>query len=78
MKRYGMTCLMAAAILFGPALPVHAQGKNAMCPVMPGTMIKEKFYLDYQGERIYFCCRACVKAFKKTPQKYLERLRHDG
>lgn len=48
---------------------------NTTCPVMPGERVKEKFYVDYEGERIYFCCRPCVKAFKKNPAKYLKNLK---
>lgn len=54
---------------------VHAQwGKNSVCPVMPGHGVKEKFFVDYKGERIYFCCRSCVKAFQKHPERYLKNL----
>ena len=66
--------IMTASLLGGAASLAHAQGKNALCPVMPGEAAKVKFYLDYQGERIYFCCRACTRAFKKNPQKYLKNL----
>ena len=47
---------------------------NAICPVMPGEKIKQKFYVDYQGERVYLCCRNCVIAFKKNPNKFMKRL----
>ena len=59
----------------GGAISVQAQQiKNVTCPVMPGTAVKDKFYVDYQGQRIYLCCRACVKAFKKHPGKFLKNL----
>ena len=48
--------------------------KQAFCVVMPGNRVKEKFFTDYRGERIYFCCRSCVKRFKKNPGKYWPRL----
>ena len=44
------------------------------CPVMPNRKIKQKFYVDYEGRRIYFCCGSCVKSFKKNPSRYLENL----
>ena len=47
---------------------------NTVCPVMQGTRVNKKFYVDYEGQRILLCCRACVKAFKKNPKKYLNRL----
>jgi len=43
------------------------------CPVM-GLPIKEDIYVDYQGERIYFCCAGCPEKFKENPEKYLAKL----
>ncbi len=48
--------------------------KGKMCPVMPGRPVKEKFFVDYNGKRIYLCCAPCVKAFKKHPEKYMKNL----
>jgi YHS domain-containing protein len=45
---------------------------DGMCPVMPGQKAKEKFFVDYKGKRIYLCCRNCVKAFNKHPERYLK------
>lgn len=67
--------LVAGILFLSVSFPVRAQmQKNSLCPVMPGTRVNEKFYVDYHGERIYFCCRSCVKAFKKHPEKYLKEL----
>jgi len=46
---------------------------QTVCPVMGGP-IDKSFYTDYEGRRVYFCCQACVDAFKKDPQKYLKNL----
>jgi len=48
---------------------------NAQCPVMKGERAKEKFFVDYKGEHILFCCKSCIKRFNKNPEKYLARLR---
>ena len=69
-------CLSALIISSAPFLARAQFVKNATCPVMSGERIKEKFYVDYQGERIYLCCRNCVKAFKRHPEKYLVRLKN--
>lgn len=67
--------LVTAVLWIGVASSAHAQGgKNTICPVMPGHAVKEKFFVDYEGERIYFCCRSCVKSFKKHPERYLKNL----
>ena len=42
---------------------------------MPGERVKEKFYVDYQGKRIYLCCRHCVIKFKRQPEKYLKYMK---
>ncbi len=61
----------------------HSQGVSAAekpssheiaqktCPVM-GNPINPDIYVDYKGRRIYFCCKACISAFKKNPEKYLK------
>jgi YHS domain-containing protein len=57
--------------LIAPTL-VQAQPRQAqMCLVMPGHKVRPQFYVDHGGERIYMCCRNCVKAFKKHPERYL-------
>lgn len=58
-----------------PSLPTGAQ---STCPVMEGKRINPRLYVDYQGVRIYVCCNACVRAVRKEPQKYIERLRNQG
>ena len=54
-----------------PALLAAAQ---TTCPVMEGKRINPKLFVDYQGVRIYVCCNACVKAVRKDPGKYRERV----
>ena len=68
--------LLVAGSLLGTTVSLaHAQvGKDTFCPVMPGTHAREKFYVDYHGRRIHLCCRACVKAFKRNPEKYLKNV----
>ncbi|MBI3313326.1 MAG: YHS domain-containing protein [Candidatus Omnitrophica bacterium] len=38
---------------------------------MPHRTAKENRFVDYRGKRYYFCCKSCVKKFKKNPEKYL-------
>lgn len=70
-----MIVVFLSLILLGGALPVYAEAANTSCPVMPGEKTKEKFFVDYQGKRILFCCRHCVKKFKNRPEKYMARVR---
>ena len=48
---------------------------NKICPVS-GEKINEKLKAtyEYKGKIYNFCCKACVKDFKKDPQKYIEKL----
>ena len=43
--------------------------EQTLCPVM-GNPINKETYIDYQGQRIYFCCAGCDKTFLKDPEKY--------
>ena len=47
------------------------------CPVM-GNPIDKKVYADYKGKRVYFCCKMCIEAFEKDPDKYLKKFQEDG
>ena len=70
--------LLLAVFLGGIATPGFSQiTSHTTCPVMPGERVKEKFYVDYHGKRIHLCCRNCVIAFKKRPQKYLKNLKEE-
>lgn len=53
-------------------------GLQTTCPVMDGKMINTRLYVDYQGFRIYVCCVPCVKAVRKNPEKYLQKLLDQG
>jgi YHS domain-containing protein len=77
MKKIGfiLTILALALIMAGPVL---AQGKaQTTCPVLGGSVDKN-VYVDYQGQRIYFCCKGCDEEFKKNPDKYLEKMKSQG
>jgi len=55
-----------------------AAGKQQIaCPVQGGKIHKD-LYADYQGQRVYFCCPACIGIFKKDPEKYLEKMKREG
>ena len=53
---------------------VQAKGiEQTVCPVMGGA-IDTKYFAEYQGKKVYFCCPACIAAFEKEPEKYLDKL----
>ncbi len=57
-------------------LPAQAKAQTT-CPVLGGN-IDKNVYADYQGKRIYFCCKGCDDEFKKDPEKYLKKLKDEG
>lgn len=67
-----LVCVMAGESISAMAAPtVFIPGQE--CPVMTAERAKSKFHWDYKGTRYYFCCRPCVKSFKKNPEKYLKK-----
>jgi YHS domain-containing protein len=50
---------------------------QTICPVM-GSKINKKLYVDYKGQRIYVCCRACIAPLRKDPEKYIKLLEAKG
>jgi uncharacterized membrane protein/YHS domain-containing protein len=47
---------------------------NEYCPVMPKTKAEADLWLDYEGQRIYFCHEVCKTRFRRAPEKYLPNL----
>ncbi|MHC4836945.1 MAG: YHS domain-containing protein [Planctomycetota bacterium] len=67
------------ALLLAPA-PAHAllqdlpQPINTMCPVMPDEEVVPKYWSEYQGRTVGFCCRKCLGRFEREPEAYLVNL----
>jgi YHS domain-containing protein len=82
-KSISLALVVAAAMAVsvattGIAAPPAAQPQTqTTCPVLGGN-INKNIYVDYQGQRIYFCCEGCIAEFKKNPEKYLEKLKEAG
>jgi YHS domain-containing protein len=47
--------------------------RQVKCPVS-GKPINAKHMVEYNGEKVYFCCPNCPKAFEANPEKFLEKL----
>ncbi len=56
-----------------PAQEEETVKKQTTCPVMGGEINKD-LYVDAKGKRIYVCCKGCIGAVKKNPEKYIEKL----
>ncbi len=68
--------LFAAGSVLVTKLPAQTKAQTT-CPVLGGNITKD-VYADYQGKRIYFCCKGCDEEFKKNPEKYLKKLDEQG
>jgi YHS domain-containing protein len=76
MKKLILLCVAVTAFAF-LSLSLAWAAPQTECPVMGGTINKE-LYVDYKGERVYFCCAGCPETFKKDPEKYMKKLRDEG
>lgn len=47
------------------------------CPIA-GKPIDKEHFVDYEGQRVYFCCANCPEKFKTFPDKYLFVMYQDG
>ena len=47
---------------------------NEYCPVMTDKKVEADIWLDYQGQRVYFCHEVCKTRFQRSPAKYLANL----
>ena len=78
-------CVAMATVYAEPAKDASADTKKAeqtvkkqtLCPVM-GNEINQKLYVDFQGKRIYVCCKGCIAEIKKDPAKYIAQLEKEG
>jgi YHS domain-containing protein len=68
--------LVLGLLAVGPALAAEAKPQT-VCPVLGGN-INKQVYLDYQGKRVFFCCRGCDAQFRKDPEKYMKKIQEQG
>ena len=54
--------------------PGHIESVQTECPVMVGNKIDPNIYVDYQGKRVFLCCKFCQSTFTKNPEKHLAKL----
>ena len=47
--------------------------EQTLCPVMDGP-IDKRYFVEYRGRKVYFCCPGCEDTFLKDPGKYLSKL----
>jgi YHS domain-containing protein len=50
-----------------------ATTEQTTCPVM-GSPIDKNIFVEYKGQKVYFCCTMCPAEFQKNPEKYISKL----
>jgi YHS domain-containing protein len=68
---------LVAAFTFAVVEKAEEAKPQTACPV-GGRDIDKGLFLDYQGQRIYFCCAGCPAKFKADPEKYFARIAEAG
>ena len=77
MKKITLFFFLTIFLFFGAGIALGEELKpQTQCPVMGGSIDKD-VYLDYQGQRIYFCCESCKGEFRKDPEKYMKKISDD-
>ena len=71
--------LAAAAQDKAPAPAAGPSKAQTTCPVSGEPVDKaDSPHIDYEGQRIYFCCDKCPVKFKADPEKYFARIAEQG
>jgi YHS domain-containing protein len=73
-----MLAVVTVGSLAQGAAKAPAPSKPQTTCLVSGQPIDKTHYLDYEGQRIYFCCDKCPAKFKADPEKYFEKAAKDG
>jgi YHS domain-containing protein len=68
--------VLGVAILFA-ATAFAADKPQTMCPVRKKP-IDKTIYVDYQGQRVYFCTGSCAAKFKADPEPVFAKFAKEG
>lgn len=50
--------------------PTETSWNNNICPIMKEGPVDVRWHTQYRRKTVYFCCKGCIKMFKKNPEKY--------
>lgn len=57
-----------------PTAQQSPEPTNTMCPVMTDEEVDPEIFTEYQGHKVYFCCKRCLRKFERNPQEYVVNL----
>jgi YHS domain-containing protein len=79
MKRSLTVFAMTAFVLTGMVTLALAEKPQTTCPVSGKAIDKASSpHLDWQGQRIYFCCNDCPAKFKADPETFFAKAAAEG
>lgn len=76
--------IIASAVVLASLLSACGNGDpweqgfaNRICPVQGGEIDTENptLAVEYEGQRIGFCCPGCPQEFQRSPERYMEEMR---
>lgn len=53
---------------------VTAAVEQTTCPIMDGNPINKAVFIEYEGKKVYFCCKGCEEKFLADPAQYIAKL----
>jgi len=79
-KRAVVMVALAFVLAAGAAVAEQHEGKpQTACPVSGKPIDKASSpHIDFQGQRIYFCCDNCPPAFRKDPESFFAKAAEAG
>ncbi|MGV8042693.1 MAG: hypothetical protein AB2L07_22450 [Thermoanaerobaculaceae bacterium] len=79
MKRTSVLLAVTAMVLFG-AVALASEGKpQTTCPVSGKPIDRATSpHVDWQGQRIFFCCNACPAKLKADPEGFFAKAAEAG
>lgn len=68
--------LLASSVVADQGTPHQEKAPltNTYCPVQPEEEVDPDYSVEYEGKRVYFCCRKCRTKFLANPEAYLANL----
>jgi YHS domain-containing protein len=78
--------ILLAAFCAAPLTGFAAEAKKKLKPytlktcIISGDKLGEMgdpYLYEYEGREIKFCCKGCVKDFKKDPAKYIKKIEEE-
>lgn len=73
---------VAAPAFAGDGAPAvaatNAVKHQTMCPVMKDNPVNKNLFVDVAGKRIYVCCKGCIGAITRDPDKFIKQMEADG